>query len=277
MQINQYPNESLIFQDNDFYDIDFFNGVGYETKKILGSTIKAGILLAATNIYKNDGALTSNRVLSGNKNTLFFNNLGRFLLESAENNIENVTYNIKNQANFYGFVIRDLSTGTAIFGVKNGRALINNIYYLPGSDGTAGQVMTTDGAGNVNFQNIPAANIPQAQIFVETAIGSIITSLVYNNLSSVILPAGTWLLIVSGEALHNTNNTSVFAGIGIAGIYEPGTGREIRTVNGGASWQDFSSQKVVTIVGLQTASLMAKVSSGSGIIRNRVVTAIKLS
>lgn len=43
--INQYPEESLIFQDQDFYDIDWWNDATqeFETKKILGSTIKAGI------------------------------------------------------------------------------------------------------------------------------------------------------------------------------------------------------------------------------------------
>ena len=42
--IHNYPIESLTFNDDDFYDIDFFNGSGYETRKIKGSTIKAGIL-----------------------------------------------------------------------------------------------------------------------------------------------------------------------------------------------------------------------------------------
>jgi hypothetical protein len=43
MKIHEYPNESLSFQDADYYDIDFWNGSAFETKKILGSTIKAGI------------------------------------------------------------------------------------------------------------------------------------------------------------------------------------------------------------------------------------------
>ncbi len=37
---------------------------------------------------------------------------------------------------------------------KNGRMNINDEYNMPLTDGTAGQVMTTDGAGNVVFQNV---------------------------------------------------------------------------------------------------------------------------
>mgnify|MGYP003631716755 CR=1 FL=1 len=44
MQINEYLNEQLTFQDESYYDIDFWTGTGYESKKILGSVIKAGIL-----------------------------------------------------------------------------------------------------------------------------------------------------------------------------------------------------------------------------------------
>jgi len=40
---------------------------------------------------------------------------------------------------------------------KNGRVEINEEYSLPITDGTAGQIMTTDGAGNITFQNVAAA------------------------------------------------------------------------------------------------------------------------
>lgn len=43
MKINEYPIESLTFQDADYYDVDFWNGVTFETRKILGSVIKVGI------------------------------------------------------------------------------------------------------------------------------------------------------------------------------------------------------------------------------------------
>ena len=46
---------------------------------------------------------------------------------------------------------------------KDGRMTINDAYTMPTIDGTAGQVMTTDGAGNVTFQN-PTTNTDDQQI-----------------------------------------------------------------------------------------------------------------
>lgn len=76
MEINQYPLESLTFQDNDFYDIDFYTGSGYQTKKILGSVIKAGILsgVVSTNIYNSDGSIDSDRTLTLDGGSLTFQN-----------------------------------------------------------------------------------------------------------------------------------------------------------------------------------------------------------
>lgn len=44
LKIHEYPLERLSFGDNDFYDIDFWDGFEYKTAKILGSVIKDGIL-----------------------------------------------------------------------------------------------------------------------------------------------------------------------------------------------------------------------------------------
>jgi hypothetical protein len=44
LKIHEYPIERLVFGDDDYYDIDFWDGVEYKTAKILGSVIKAGIL-----------------------------------------------------------------------------------------------------------------------------------------------------------------------------------------------------------------------------------------
>lgn len=56
MNINEYQQEQQSFQDESFFDIDFFDGANYVTKKILGSTIKSGIqagMVDATQ-YNND-------------------------------------------------------------------------------------------------------------------------------------------------------------------------------------------------------------------------------
>lgn len=72
MEINQYPNESFTFQDNDYYDIDFWTGSGYQTRKILGSVIKAGIATAVQTLYNSDGTLDANRVVDFDGNNLNF-------------------------------------------------------------------------------------------------------------------------------------------------------------------------------------------------------------
>jgi hypothetical protein len=43
-KIHEYPLERFVFGDDDYYDIDYWDGVTYQTAKILGSTIKAAML-----------------------------------------------------------------------------------------------------------------------------------------------------------------------------------------------------------------------------------------
>jgi len=41
-EIHNYPLEIFTIGDNDYLDVDFFNGVGYDSSKILGSNLNAG-------------------------------------------------------------------------------------------------------------------------------------------------------------------------------------------------------------------------------------------
>ena len=196
MEINQYPLESLTFQDNDFYDIDFWTGSGYQTKKILGSTIKAGILAAVENIYNADGSLNGNRSVDLDGNIISFNsaNAGEFNVLVSDSSTSTSTFN-QSIAQIYLAIVDILTAGKnvafdinttntqlvlndgagnssslQISGVgsalnfsdgitqyrveanENG-VLINTSYTLPATDGTNGQVMTTDGAGVVSWQD----------------------------------------------------------------------------------------------------------------------------
>lgn len=49
LAIHTYPLESLVFKDDDYYDMDWWNEVLqiFQTKKVLGSVIKAGIIKGA--------------------------------------------------------------------------------------------------------------------------------------------------------------------------------------------------------------------------------------
>lgn len=43
-KIHQYPIERFVYGDDDFYDVDFWDGLVYQTAKIKGSVIKAALL-----------------------------------------------------------------------------------------------------------------------------------------------------------------------------------------------------------------------------------------
>ena len=43
-KIHEYPLERFVFGDDDYYDIDYWDGVEYKTAKILGSVIKSAML-----------------------------------------------------------------------------------------------------------------------------------------------------------------------------------------------------------------------------------------
>jgi len=276
MEINQYPNESLVFQDEDFYDIDFWNGSSFETKKILGSTIKAGIRLGLFDLAIN----TTDDITEGATNE--FNKthtgevIGSVALTIANNVVSNAklinvpTSTIKGRITAGTGSPEDL-TPTQLTSMLNiFTDLLKGL--VPASGGGTVNFLRADGS----WSPILTPPIANGQVFVETAIGSAVTTLVYTAIQNIILPAGTWLISIDGEVTHNTNNTSIFVGIGVAGVYEPATGRESRIKLAG-EYQAFSTQKIVTFVGLQTISMLAKTTAGTGTIRNRVITALKLS
>jgi hypothetical protein len=195
MEINQYPLESFAFQDDDFYDIDFWTGSGYQTKKILGSVIKAGILAAVENIYNADGSLNGNRSVNLDGNIISFNsiNAGEFNALISDSTTSTSTFNqsiaqiylsivdllspdkdvqfdinttntqlvLNDGLNFTSLQITNVGSalnftdGITQYRVEaneNG-VIINTSYTLPNTDGTAGQVLTTDGAGVTSWQD----------------------------------------------------------------------------------------------------------------------------
>lgn len=64
IKINQYPLDRTIFGDDDYYDIDYWNGSTFETAKIKGSVIKAGISagIISDNLFTADLTLLANRL-----------------------------------------------------------------------------------------------------------------------------------------------------------------------------------------------------------------------
>jgi hypothetical protein len=225
MEINQYPLESFTFQDNDYYDIDFWTGSGYQTKKILGSVIKAGILAAVENIYNADGSLNGNRIVDlDGKNLNFSDNVGDSTITNEINDgsdyttlvqdisalvLQAISGGYNSFANVQGTQINMESNdgGTNLssmvyqafytewlkqngiqftkirqesgqlfieyndgigniktFTIDAGGLKINGAYYLPNSDGTLNQILTTDGAGVTSWQNAPSTVVSWGDI-----------------------------------------------------------------------------------------------------------------
>lgn len=193
LKIHEYPIESLAFGDDDFYDIDFFNGVGYETRKIKGSTIKAGIQAVLENIYNSDGVLNENRTIDLNGWNLIFSdssgssvfNGDRLQLNGngvpsgvqiqsddteekqilfQSNNLDRFKISVKNfeaggdsGSAFFLELFDDLGNLSAVpISVfrDTKKVVISNSYSLPDVDGLPGQVLTTDGFGNASWQPV---------------------------------------------------------------------------------------------------------------------------
>lgn len=169
--IHNYPIESLTFGDDDFYDIDFFNGSGYETRKIKGSTIKAGIAAASGSIYEQDGTFTGNRILNGGGFTWANLDVKAFFMQLVPDAALNALgYDIDstnmNPADAY-LLISDTATGQDILKItKDKQFVIFDEYALPQVDGTSGQIIKTDGAGVTEFastQDLASVNFGSTQ------------------------------------------------------------------------------------------------------------------
>jgi len=152
-KINEYLLERLTFGDDDYYDIDYWDGLVYQSAKIKGSVIKAGILASVTslNIYNTNGTLDQDRTLTGDFNKLFFRELGHFFVESKEVGIDNIVFEVNDNASNFGIVIRDWDSGLRLLATKDGKVEMSGAYYLPDVDGLLDQVMSTDGAGNLTW------------------------------------------------------------------------------------------------------------------------------
>lgn len=169
--IHNYPIESLTFGDDDFYDIDFFNGSGYETRKIKGSTIKAGIAAASGSIYEQDGTFTGNRILNGGGFTWANVDVKAFFMQIVpDSGLNALGYDVDstnmNPADAY-LLISDTATGQDILKItKDKQFVIFDEYALPQVDGTNSQILKTDGAGVTEFvstQDLESVNFGSTQ------------------------------------------------------------------------------------------------------------------
>ena len=104
-------------------------------------------------IYTADDTLSGNRTITGANNELLFQTMGKFSVHSHANNTDNVVFEVRSDATYHGFIVQDHNTGVHMLACRNGAVEISDAYFLPSTDGTSGQVMKTDGLGNVTWQN----------------------------------------------------------------------------------------------------------------------------
>lgn len=155
-KINEYSIERFTFGDDDYYDIDYWDGSTYQTAKIKGITIKNALSGGGTDesIYNGDGTLAGNRILDGANYELFFQELGKLVIHSHANNIDNVEFEVRTQASNKSFNIKDHNTGFSLFSVENGKVKINGTYNLPSLDGAVNRSIKTDGAGQWGYGSL---------------------------------------------------------------------------------------------------------------------------
>ena len=158
-QINQYPLTATQINNEDYYDVDYWTGSGYESRKISGASLIA-LLGASVNVYNSNGTLTSNRIIDGA--TSF-----KFSISKILAMLTDVTPPVGQIAWDLNVLTTNLLEGTKIFRVydtgsfqerfsidNGGNILINQSYYLPNGDGTTKQFLATNGTGQAYWENI---------------------------------------------------------------------------------------------------------------------------
>lgn len=150
-KIHEYILERFSIGDDDYFDIDYFDGTNYTSAKVKGSVIKA--LATAINIYNTDGTLTADRILDGDGNTLTFDDLRQLEINvnPAPLGTPGVDINVIPSGPLMR--VKDATSGDIRFDVlQSGEIRFNNAYQFPLNDGASGEVLTTDGLGNLTFQ-----------------------------------------------------------------------------------------------------------------------------
>ncbi|MCI4444127.1 MAG: hypothetical protein JHC39_11560, partial [Lentimicrobium sp.] len=155
---------------NNAYTLPKVDGTAFQVLGTNGSGVVTWQNVATPspiNIYNTDGQLTANRNLDGNAKTLDIYNVSSFTVSVVPLPVAIFGYQINvNSTGMSGsigtriFNIIDSNGTLERFGItKSGNVKINDAFILPLSDGTAGQVLTTNGAGVTSWGTSSSTNI----------------------------------------------------------------------------------------------------------------------
>ena len=163
IKISDLTAKSANLSNSDLFVIAESDGAGgYVSKKITGAEIAA---IAGENIYLVDGTIRSNRTVDLN-----------------------------------GVYLALQNSGADVFKISAADVIsFNNAYSFPTADGTAGQVLKTDGAGTLSF------NQPTTGLYAQTVVSLTLTntttetSIVGTGVGSLTIPANHFVV---GDSYH---------------------------------------------------------------------------
>ena len=163
IKISDLTAKSANLANTDLFVIAESDGAGgFVSKKITGAEISA---IAGSNIYLVDGTIRGNRTIDLNGVYLAFQNSGADVLKISAADVVS----------------------------------FNNAYSFPTADGTAGQVLKTDGAGTLSF------NQPTTGLYAQTVVSATLTntttetSIVGSGVGSLSIPANHFVV---GDSYH---------------------------------------------------------------------------
>jgi hypothetical protein len=282
LKIHEYANEAFQINDEDFYDVDFWTGSTFESRKISGATLKS---ILSANIYNSDGTLDGNRLVLVNQNILKFladDNSGitpffelhgdstGVLLEyrNTNNNRENGIQVAESVVLFYFDGV-----DTARIELNEDGINFNSQYTFPQLDGSANQVLTTDGNGNLSFQDAGAIGT-NADEFINNVLVSTASLATFVPHFGIVPDAGTYLVLVNFEARNNLANQNV-----IGAIFKNNVNEMQRTdrMTSASQLQPMSLQKILSFDGVDSLNLRIAMSGGSTTTEGKSIVLIKIA
>jgi hypothetical protein len=189
-KISQLTAKSANLDATDLIPIAESDGLGgYVTKHITGAEVVGGA--GSTTIYNGDAQLSGDRTIDCDSNFLKFAKLEYLYFQSNAVPSPSGTPFVDFFIDPSGaptsdiFKIRDAST-TAFKVQNDGTIEFNEAYTFPTADGTANQILTTDGAGAVTFEDATISKVANGNTIVEVTSSSDLPSTLAANTTYLI-------------------------------------------------------------------------------------------
>jgi hypothetical protein len=123
-KISQMTPKGSNLASTDLIEISELVSGSYQTKSITGQEI-IDAASGGVNIYNSDGTLTGDRTLTGDNKVLLLQTMGQFNVHSHKNNTDNITFEVRSDANYHSFAVKDHNDGDEIFTIKNKDVIVH--------------------------------------------------------------------------------------------------------------------------------------------------------